>query len=390
MSVEFGQVYNVALKQGDEIISAEVLAVLRKGELILVACSPECPNANVVKLANGNAVGFLVVKPSALSARPRAGTELIHASPLPALEGILPVTVGLRVAESSAEAEPEVPGAEMMAMMKQLTEAVSALQTRMEKLGRVLETRLSALEGGSAMSEAAGARLPRTQSPNRKVGTAAAWSAALTGRFSDPARFGDPWEKRTRKRGPGLDEEEEDDEDAEEDLMPRKGQTRGGGMSSGTEAPSDVSARMNPQMLKRVRKMGEGLGGRSSTDSEDGNWNIGDTDFAWMTKMRKKVRAKPEIFVMEFAAKTKIWHGIKDNRQVGRFAANGKRLRPVFGRMAGLHRTLMLFLEVCHPHHDKQPEQASASAMQACKALHQVEAGEEEETPAAVPKKRGT
>ena len=31
LSVEFGHVYNVALKQGDEIISAEVLAVLRKG-----------------------------------------------------------------------------------------------------------------------------------------------------------------------------------------------------------------------------------------------------------------------------------------------------------------------------------------------------------------------
>ena len=155
MSVEFGQVYNVALKQGDEIISAEVLAVLRKGELILVACSPECPNANVVKLANGNAVGFLVVKPSALSARPRAGTELIQFNPLPALEEILPITEGLRVAESLTEAEPEGPGAEMIAMMRQLTKTVSALQTGMEKQGRVLETRLLALEGGSAMSEAA-------------------------------------------------------------------------------------------------------------------------------------------------------------------------------------------------------------------------------------------
>ena len=129
MSVEFGQVYNVALKQGDEIISAEVLAVLRKSELILIACDQECPNANVVKLANGNDVGFLMVKPSALSARPRAGTMLIEFSPLPALEDILPSTEGLRVAESSTEAEPEGPGAEMMAMMKELSKTVSSLQT---------------------------------------------------------------------------------------------------------------------------------------------------------------------------------------------------------------------------------------------------------------------
>ena len=60
----------------------------------MVACSQECPNANVVKLANGNDVGFLMVKPSALSARPRAGTMLIQFSPLPALEDILPSTGG--------------------------------------------------------------------------------------------------------------------------------------------------------------------------------------------------------------------------------------------------------------------------------------------------------
>ena len=161
-------------------------------------------------------------------------------------------------------------------------------------------------------------------------------------------------------------------------------------MSSGTEAPADVSARMSLQMLKMMQKMNKKLGGKSSTDSEDGERNNGDPDFAWITKMRKKFRARPEVFVREFASRTKSWHGVKDNRQVGRFADNGKRLRPVFGKMAGLHRTLMLFLEVVHPHHDKQPEQASALAMQACKALHQVEAGEEEETPAAVPKKRGT
>ena len=271
MSVEFGQVYNVALKQGDEIISAEVLAVLRKGELILVACSQECPNANVVNSANGNDVGFLMVKPSALSARPRAGTELIQFSPLPALEEILPITEGLRVAESSTEAEPEGPGAEMMAMMKQLTQTVSTLQTGMEKQGRVLETRMSALEGGSAMSKAAGTRVPRTQSPNRKVGTAAAGSAAMAGRFSDLGSFGNLWEKSTRKSGPSFeDEEEEDDEDAEEDLMPRKGQTRGGGMSSGTDAPADMSAMMKLQMLMMMQRMYKKLGGESSTDSEDG------------------------------------------------------------------------------------------------------------------------
>ena len=32
----------------------------------------------------------------------------------------------------------------------------------------------------------------------------------------------------------------------------------------------------------------------------------------------------------------------------------------------------MLFLEIVHPHHDKRPEQASASGVQAGKALHQV------------------
>ena len=75
MSVEFGHVYNVGLRDADVIISAEVLAMLQKGELILVACGQECPNASVVRLANGSDVGFLMVKPSALSARPRAGTE---------------------------------------------------------------------------------------------------------------------------------------------------------------------------------------------------------------------------------------------------------------------------------------------------------------------------
>ena len=221
-------------------------------------------------------------------------------------------------------------------------------------------------------------------------------------------------------------------------------------MSSGTEAPADTSARMNLQMLKMMQKMNKKLGGKSSTDSEDGERNNGDPDFAWITKMRKKFRARPEVFVREFASRTKSWHGVKDNRPVGRFPDNGKRVRPVFGKRAGLHRTLMLFLEIVHPHHDKRPEQASASGVQAGKALHQVslenpaaagawenaqllipleevgetskfggderelrgsykyrkslrelgtlgqgqtnkdKAGDEEETPAAVPKKRGT
>ena len=103
----------------------------------------------------------------------------------------MPSTEGLRIAESSTEAEPERPSAEMIAMMKQLSKTVSALQTGMEKQGRVLETRLSALEGGSARSETAGTRVPRTQSPNPKVGTAAAGSPAVTARFSDLGSFGD-------------------------------------------------------------------------------------------------------------------------------------------------------------------------------------------------------
>ena len=154
--------------------------------------------------------------------------------------------------------------------------------------------------------------------------------------------------------------------------MPRKGQTRGGGTSSGTEAPADMSAMMNLQMMKMTQKMNKKLGGESSTDSEDGERNNGDPDFTGITKMRKKFRAKPEVFLKEFASRTKSDLGVKDNRQVWRFADNGKRLRPVFGKMAGLDKTVMLFLEVVQLHHDKQPEQASALAVQACKALHQV------------------
>ena len=182
-------------------------------------------------------------------------------------------------------------------------------------------------------------------------------------------------------------------------------------MSSGTEASTDMSAMMNLQTLKMMQKMNKKLGGKSSTDSKDGERNNGDPDFTGITKMRKKFR-----------------------------------LRPVFGNMAGVHGTLLLILEVVQLHHDNQPEQASARVVQACKALRQValdkeswenaqllilleevgkrfkfsgderelrgiykyrksllelrtlgegqtnkdEAGDEEETPAAVPKKRGT
>ena len=76
-------------------------------------------------------------------------------------------------------------------------------------------------------------------------------------------------------------------------------------MSSGTEAPADLNAMMNLEILKMMQKMNKRLSGESSTDSEDGEQNNGDPDLTGITKMRKKFRGKPEVFLKEFAARTK-------------------------------------------------------------------------------------
>ena len=88
--------------------------------------------------------------------------------------------------------------------------------------------------------------------------------------------------------------------------------------------------------MKMMQKKNKKQSGESSTDSEDGELNNGDPDLTGITKMRKKFRGKPEVFLKEFAASTKTV------------------------------RTL-------------GPGQTNKD-----------EAGDEEETPAVVPKKKGT
>ena len=135
-----------------------------------------------------------------------------------------------------------------------------------------------------------------------------------------------------------------------------------------------MSAMMNMQMLMMMQKLSKKMGQDSDSDDSDTGTSFknGEPDFQGIRNLRRRFRMSPEKFVPAFAARTASDLGVRDSRQVWRFADNGKRMRGTFGKMAGLHEAYMLVLEIVQLHHDNQPEMAGALAVQIAKALHQV------------------
>ena len=293
-----------------------------------------------------------------LTSSARSVEESFPLRQMPTLEDVLPAYLG----ESSTEANVGEGGdtAQMLAMMQTMITKVSKMEKGLKSTSAAFGNRLSELAEGRRGRQASRSQSRATREQQL---------------FGGLEGFENLWKTQSKGNAAQTAEEEDDDNDEDEEELeaPVRGDKRGKHCKASSSGVGDMTTLMNLQMMAMMQKMSKKMGGSDSSGSEGENLGRGgEPDFTGISKMRKKFRTRPETFLQSYTERTKADLGVRDNRQVWRFADNGRRLRPVFGKTSGLHRAMNLFLEVVQLHHDRQPDQACALAIQAAKALHQV------------------
>lgn len=134
--------------------------------------------------------------------------------------------------------------------------------------------------------------------------------------------------------------------------------------------PQEAQLWMQIMMMREMRRMRPN--GDESCVGVDGNETTLRRGFAGIMAMRRRFVRDPLSLIQGFESRVKEELGVTDPRMAWCYKEYSRRLRPTFGKMAGLWRCHRMMMELIQGLAAGDGQHSHAFAVQCAKALHQV------------------